>query len=70
MTNIDWPESHHIENQSKNFKIDLRIAKKTFDNLFNLHSQILFLIVWTSTETFVVPNFKSESTQIKNQTVV
>ena len=29
---------HHIE-----FQIDLRIAKKTFDNLFNLHSQILVL---------------------------
>ena len=62
--------THHIENQSKDFKIDLRIAKKTFDNLFNLHSRIRVLNFWTSTETFVVPNLKSESTQIKNQTVV
>ena len=62
--------THHIENQSKDFKIDLRIAKKTFDNLFNLHSHILVLNFWESTKTFVVPNLKSESTQIKNQTVV
>ena len=62
-TSGGWLERNQTENQSKIFKSHLRIAKKTFDNLFNLHARILVLNFWTSTETFVVPNYKSQSTQ-------
>ena len=64
---VKWQNPRNEINPSTKLRVDLRIAKKTFDNLFNLHSQILFLNFWNTFEywNFCRTQLRSESTTLK-----